>query len=279
MGHYFQGQHGNKGSYCINASCLDFIPLTQQQEEDSTIGTTSKHQPGHFCGPTSYRAWEQYANDEHNKKSHSCQLLHQVVQEHVKTSTIVLGGGCFWSIEAALRRLPGVIDTAVGYAGGTQPAPTYEHVCSSERNDGYAEVVQVTWNEQIFPLRQLVDCFLALHDPTKVREHGKHAPLTGQYRSCVFCTDLSQVSVVQEALEECQQALGKQVSTQVVADMPFWKAEDRHQRYEERRQDRITDTDTLSVTEWLQLYGRRKPSVLGTALTLEESVALSRFSI
>ena len=263
LGHYFEGD-----SYCINASCLNFIPLRLQQ----------KHK-GSWQGPTSYRIWQNHVIKMDNP---SCRLLQQAIDDYTATkySSLVLGAGCFWHVEAALQRLPGVVDTTVGYAGGTAPNPTYDHVCSKERSDGYAEVVKVTFDPTILPLRQLVDCFLALHDPTKVRAHGKHAALTGQYRSCVFLGEPQhEESVVQQAIHDCQQALGKEVGTQVATGVQFWEAEDRHQRYEERRDDRITEIDTLSTVEWLKQYGRRKPSVMGSAQTLEESVADSRFYI
>ena len=274
LGHYFSGD-----SYCINASCLHFIPLSPQQQQQQQ----QQQQYNHLTflqGPASYRLWESIgATDD----SPSGRLLIQAINDYMVSShsytSIVLGAGCFWSVEAALRRLPGVVTTCVGYAGGTQPHPTYEHVCSRERSDGYAEVVKVTFDPSILPLRHLVDCFLALHDPTKVRAHGKHAPLTGHYRSCVFCSEPTHVSIVREAIQDCQTALQKDVCTQVATDVKFWKAEDRHQRYEERRNDRITETTTLSTKEWLAQYGRRKPSMVGSAQTLEESVAESRFYI
>ena len=266
LGHYFEGD-----SYCINASCLDFFPLSLEE---------GRYEKGHWTGPASYRQWETVSDD-----SPSGRLLRQIVDEYAavcgssSNGHLVLGGGCFWHVEAALRRLPGVVDTTVGYAGGSVPQPTYEHVCSQERSDGYAEVVQVTFDPNILSPRELVDCFLAMHDPTKVRAHGKHAPLTGQYRSCIFVQDASQLDTIQQAIHDCQVALNKEVCTQVETGEQFWKAEDRHQRYEERRDDRITETETLSLQQWLNLYGRRKPSVMGTAQTLEESVAESRFYI
>jgi methionine-S-sulfoxide reductase len=263
LGHFFDCD-----SYCINASCIDFIPA---------LSLTQSGKVSCLRGPTSYRQWEKIDLLE----SASGRLLKKVVDNYKlkKCSRIVLGCGCFWSAEAALRRLPGVVDTTVGYAGGTAPNPTYEHVCSRERSDGYAEVVQVIFDPTILPLSTLLDCFLAMHDPTKVRAHGKHAPRTGQYRSCIFCPEQEQVIVAQEAIQECQASLKKAVCTQVASSVTFWKAEDRHQRYEENRKDRIIETETLSTTAWLDQYGRRKPSIVGSAQTLEESVAQSRFYI
>jgi methionine-S-sulfoxide reductase len=113
----------------------------------------------------------------------------------------------------ALRRLPGVIETWAGYAGGHAAAPTYQQVCTGETE--HAEVVKVGFDPVVLNPRILLDCFLSLHDPTKVRAQGKHA-VTGQYRSCIF-VDPSFESVVQLALHDCQAQLDKELSTQVKA--------------------------------------------------------------
>jgi peptide-methionine (S)-S-oxide reductase len=133
-------------------------------------------------------------------------------------------------VETALRRLPGVIDTVVGYAGGGQeqeqlfPSPTYEQVCQG--TTGHAEVVRVKFHPSTLAPRILLDCFLAMHDPTKVRAHGKHARNTGQYRSCILLVEApsrderegkeeSLVDTVQQALMDCESQLGNEMSTEL----------------------------------------------------------------
>lgn len=263
LGHWFEGD-----GYCINASCLDFFPLPARDAQ-------GYH---YFRGPSSYRSYQQLVHAMGDIPS--WRLLDQAMQDYatVTCSTVVLGAGCFWHVESALRRLPGVVETTVGYAGGQTMHPTYEQVSSRETTTGHAEVVQVVFDRNILSIRQLVDCFLALHDPTKVRAHGKHAPLTGQNRSCVFVTDAKRMMpVVEAAIADCQKSLGKEVCTQIETGVRFWPAEERHQRYEERREDSITETHTLSTADWLDRYGRRAKSVMGTAHTLEKSIAESRF--
>ena len=107
------------------------------------------------------------------KDSPSVQLVQKVCLHTVSAKTVVFGAGCFWSIEATFRRLPGVVSTETGYAGGTITSHTYEDVCEKETR--HAEVVKVTFDPIVLSPRVLVDCFLALHDPTKVRALGKHA--------------------------------------------------------------------------------------------------------
>uniref|UniRef100_A0A7S2A4F0 peptide-methionine (S)-S-oxide reductase n=1 Tax=Trieres chinensis TaxID=1514140 RepID=A0A7S2A4F0_TRICV len=117
---------------------------------------------------------------------------------------------------------------------------------------------------------------MALHDPTKVRAHGKHAGGTGQYRSCVFASDRGTAEAARSALEDCQEQLGKELSTEVrLMDSPvdswFFRAEDRHQRRDERvkKGGAGFDASTLSMTEWLQEYGRRSASVWGSGGTVQ----------
>jgi peptide methionine sulfoxide reductase MsrA len=138
----------------------------------------------------------------------------------VSTETLVFDAGYFWIVEAAFRRLPRVISTETGYAGGITTSPTYRDVCKIETQDaevrrlprvittetGYAggittsptygdvceietqdaEVIKEKFDPVVLKPRILVDCFLALNDRTKVRAMGKHAAGTGQYRSCIF---------------------------------------------------------------------------------------------
>jgi len=135
----------------------------------------------------------------------------------------------------------------------------------------------VEFDPQVLNPRILLDCFLALHDPTKVRAHGKHAYGTGQYRSCIFLPTGSYIQgVAREALDDCQAQLGKELSTEMRvmdADKWFWVAEERHQRHDERQEDRSNiDLSTICIEEWIQLYGRRSASVLITSNTVQANV-------
>src|SRR2546422_8335801 len=92
------------------------------------------------------------------------------------------GAGCFWGVEAAFQRIPGVIDTAVGYSGGEMPNPTYKDVCTDET--GNAEVVQITFDSAKRTYEQLLEAFLQVHDPTQVNRPGPE--LCAQYRTAIF---------------------------------------------------------------------------------------------
>ena len=269
LGHYFGRQDG----YCINASALDFLSKKKLQQNYKYVADFQ------VLLPTSWRSLESTLNKKGN--SPSLRLLREMVFDIVDTVSVVLGAGCFWHVQHALNRLPGVVGTKVGYAGGTRkpssPIVTYEEVCQGDT--GHAEVVQVTFDPNILKPRVLFDCFLALHDPTKVRAHGKHAKGTGQYRSCIFVTSEEMLAIASQTLEECQHQLQKEISTELrlmessedPSNFPNWffVAEDRHQHHEERKKQDSLGSDTLSATEWLQEYGRRSKSIWGSSETIQ----------
>jgi peptide-methionine (S)-S-oxide reductase len=189
----------------------------------------------------------------------------------VEPRRLVFGAGCFWHVEAAFRRLPGVIDTKCGYAGGVLSKPTYEDVCKGD--SGHAEVVSVFFDATILSPKVLVDAFLSLHDPTKVRAHGKHAIGTGQYRSCIFTSDNHLYNLANDSIEDCRVQLQKELRTEtrIMEDdfQWFWEAEERHQRHDERKGR--TALETLSFTDWLVTYNHRSASKLGSTESIEVS--------
>ena len=141
------------------------------------------------------------------------------------------GAGCFWGVEAAFRRLDGVSATAVGYAGGSVPNPTYEQVCAHAT--GHAEVVEVTFDPEQVPYEQLLAVFWAEHDPTQLNRQG---PDVGdQYRSVVFVYDAEQRAAAEASRARVQERLSRPVVTQIEDAPAFWPAEDYHQRYLEKR--------------------------------------------
>ena len=146
-------------------------------------------------------------------------------------STATFGAGCFWGVEAAFRRLDGVQGTRVGYAGGTVPNPTYEQVCTDRT--GHAEVVEVTFDDEVVPYEQLLAVFWAEHDPTQLNRQG---PDVGtQYRSVIFVGDDEQRQAAEASRDRVQERLSRPVVTQIEDAPPFWEAEDYHQRYLEKR--------------------------------------------
>lgn len=143
------------------------------------------------------------------------------------------GAGCFWGVEAGFRRVPGVIDVAVGYAGGHTPNPSYQDVCTDET--GHAEVVQVTFDPAKVSYEQLLDVFWQIHDPTQLNRQG---PDFGtQYRTAIFFHSPEQEAAAKKskAALEASGKLRRPVATEITPAGPFYRAEEYHQRYLEKR--------------------------------------------
>jgi peptide-methionine (S)-S-oxide reductase len=143
------------------------------------------------------------------------------------------GAGCFWGIEAAFRRVPGVLDAAVGYSGGRTENPSYQDVCTD--TTGHAEVVQVTFDPEKLSYDQLLDVFWTIHDPTQVNRQG---PDYGkQYRTVIFFHSPEQEAAAKKSKQalEASGKLRRPVATEITPAGPFWRAEEYHQRYLEKR--------------------------------------------
>ncbi len=143
------------------------------------------------------------------------------------------GAGCFWGVEARFSEMMGVLDTAVGYEGGSLEHPTYKEVCTDRT--GHAEVVQVTFDNSRVSYESLLDVFFAMHDPTQLNRQG---PDWGsQYRSVVFTHSEEQERAAKAKIAELSASgsYRQPIVTQVVAATNFWKAEEYHQRYLEKR--------------------------------------------
>ncbi len=144
----------------------------------------------------------------------------------------VFGAGCFWGVESAFRAVEGVVDVAVGYAGGTVPKPNYRTVCGGKT--GHAEVVQVEYDPARVSFDQLLDIFWQIHDPTTLNRQG---PDVGtQYRSIVFYSDEHERKTAEESKRRLDESgkLGRPVVTQIAPTAEFYRAEEYHQRYYER---------------------------------------------
>jgi len=152
----------------------------------------------------------------------------------MSTEKATFGAGCFWGVEAAFARLPGVESTAVGFEGGTLDRPTYRDVCTDQT--GHAEVVELDFDPEKITYNELLDAFFDLHDPTTMNRQG---PDWGtQYRSVVFFHSPAQEQAAREKIEQLTAAgryKPKRIVTQVVPAQTFWRAEDYHQRYLEKR--------------------------------------------
>jgi peptide-methionine (S)-S-oxide reductase len=146
----------------------------------------------------------------------------------------LLGGGCFWGIEATFRNVTGVIDAAVGYSGGHTLNPTYEAVCNG--HTGHAEVVWVQYDPRIVTYEDLLTVFFANHNPTTLNRQG---PDVGkQYRSVIFYYTPQQADAATDFIYRLQQTpvyKHRPIVTQVQPAGPFYKAEDYHQQYLQKR--------------------------------------------
>ena len=143
------------------------------------------------------------------------------------------GAGCFWGVEADFRDVKGVVDAAVGYSGGTLQDPTYRDVCTD--STGHAEVVQVTFDPAQVSYDKLLDVFFSLHDPTTPNRQG---PDVGtQYRSAIFFHSPEQEAAARAAKEKLQKSgrFARAIVTEITPASQFFRAEEYHQRYLEKR--------------------------------------------
>jgi peptide-methionine (S)-S-oxide reductase len=144
------------------------------------------------------------------------------------------GAGCFWGVEAAFAAIDGVTATAVGYEGGSLEQPSYKDVCTNQT--GHAEVVEIDFDPARVSYEQLLDAFFALHDPTTLNRQG---PDWGtQYRSAIFYHSPQQEALALAKIEQLaaeDRFKPKRIVTKVEAAQSFWRAEEYHQKYLEKR--------------------------------------------
>jgi peptide-methionine (S)-S-oxide reductase len=149
------------------------------------------------------------------------------------TEKATFGAGCFWGVEATFREIPGVTDVAVGYEGGDLESPTYKQVCTDAT--GHAEVVEVEFDPSLVTYEQLLEVFWNAHDPTQVNRQG---PDWGtQYRTVIFyhSPEQQRIARASKAALEASKRFKKPIATQIVPATTFWRAEEYHQRYLEKR--------------------------------------------
>lgn len=147
-------------------------------------------------------------------------------------ATAMFGAGCFWGIESAFQQVPGVTATAVGYAGGTLPNPTYEQVCSDRT--GHAEVVHVEYDPSVVSYDELLRVFWSIHNPTTPNRQGPD--IGSQYRSAIFYYTPEQEAAARASKEELDNSgrHRKPVVTEITAAPTFYRAEEYHQKYYEK---------------------------------------------
>jgi len=147
----------------------------------------------------------------------------------------ILGGGCFWSMEASFSQLKGVRDAEVGYAGGEEENPTYEEV--SRKQTGHAEVVKVVFDPDIISYEKLLEVYFYVHDPTTLNRQGNDVGT--QYRSIILYASSHQEKAALDYIEKLEEegAFADPIVTQVEPLSQYYRAEDYHQEYYENNPD------------------------------------------
>ncbi len=154
-----------------------------------------------------------------------------------KSQTAIFAAGCFWGVEAAFGKIEGVISTAVGYSGGDFEDPTYQDICSGKT--GHAEVAKVLYDPGKVTYEKLLQAFWDMHDPTTANRQG---PDFGtQYRSIIFFHNIEQQTAAIRSRDEFQAKLDEPIVTEIIEAATFYKAEEYHQRYLEKRGTKSCD--------------------------------------
>ena len=149
------------------------------------------------------------------------------------TNQLILGGGCFWCLEAVFSRVKGVIQALPGYSGDNELSANYAKVC--EGNSQHAEVVKLTYDPKIISLQDLLEVFFHIHDPTTLNRQGND--IGTQYRSILFYANAQEKQLIESYINRLQTDLTSPIVTQVMAAMPFYAAEIEHHDYYERNKN------------------------------------------
>ena len=146
-----------------------------------------------------------------------------------KLERATLGGGCFWCLEAVYQQIQGIQSVVSGYAGGAQPNPSYESICTG--TTGHAEIVDIQFDPQVISFRDLLEIFFVIHDPTTLNYQGNDHGT--QYRSVIFTHSDEQAKIAHEVVQELEDSkiYANPVVTQIEPAPTIYPAEDYHQNY------------------------------------------------
>lgn len=142
----------------------------------------------------------------------------------------ILAAGCFWGVQYYFDQVPGVVETLVGYTGGTVPKPTYDAVSTGKTN--HAEAIRISFDAQQVSYEDILRHFFRLHDPTQLNRQGPD--IGTQYRSAIFYLSPDQQAVALRVRNAHQEHLGRPIATEIIAAKKFYKAEEYHQHFTQR---------------------------------------------
>lgn len=145
----------------------------------------------------------------------------------MRKERLVLGGGCFWCVEAVYSEVKGVIEAISSYGGGARENPTYENICSGAT--GHAELVDISFDADIVSRQELLEIFFTIHNPTTLNQQG--ADKGTQYRSVVYYETQEEQALIQKVIEKAQQAYSDPIVTEVSPLPKIYRAEAYHQNY------------------------------------------------
>ena len=145
----------------------------------------------------------------------------------MKKERLVLGGGCFWCVEGVFSNVKGVESATSGYTGGARPNPTYENVCSGAT--GHAEIVDIMYDGEVISLKELLDIFFAIHDPTTLNAQGGDRGT--QYRSVIYYENEETLQQITEYIKHIQSDFNHAIVTEVSELSTVYEAEGYHQNY------------------------------------------------
>lgn len=181
----------------------------------------------------------------------------KTVTDEKNLHTIYLAGGCFWGVEAYMKKLPGVCNAEAGYANGTTPNPTYAQVCTDKT--GYAETVKVTYDPSVITTAQLLDGFFRVVDPTSVNQQGNDRG--SQYRSGIYYTDKGDKAIAEAAVAKQKKKYTAPIVTEVKPLTSYYKAEGYHQDYLDKHPGGYCHINLNDADQFIKEEGLGKASL------------------